>query len=161
MNKCFCYYSVEDAANTMNCSNNNMTHLPHQVLAGTQQLIMAGETFTHVDSVNKELIQIKKYSLKMGNIRHVSNQAWNVLLENADIVNLSCNQMTSISHLLTTNSFKAQLWLGNNPYECNCDMMWMRDWLQNATNVMDKETITCASGKFKGKISCVLCKIFH
>ncbi len=45
-----------------------------------------------------------------------------------------------------------RLWLGGNPVECGCDMIWFSDWLRNTTSqsgnnlVQDYKDIICASG---------------
>ncbi len=151
LNGCLCFYSTYDNTNTANCSNNNMTNLPDQVPPGTQQLIMAGKYLTTIDSTDKSLLQIKNITFKGGNIRHISDGAWKSLLQNLGTLDLSWNKLRYISDILQTGTYKRHIWLSNNPFLCNCDMMWMRDWLLNATNVMDKENITCASGEWKGK----------
>ena len=45
----------------------------------------------------------------------------------------------------------SKLWISDNPYECNCDMLWMKDWLMDNENVMDKKNVTCSGSKVKGK----------
>ena len=49
------------------------------------------------------------------------------------------------------------LWLSNNPYECNCDMLWMKDWLVDTGNVMDKENVTCSGNGIKGEYNDIIC----
>ncbi len=143
---CLCHYSTSDDSNTMQCNNKSV--LPVNLLPFTEQLIMTGSNLITLDVVASVLAQVKRFVFRRCNIKHISQTALQVLLLHADIIDISENQMTELSENIM--NMKAQLWVGNNPYDCNCDMIWMRDWLQNATNVMDKENITCGPGKWKG-----------
>ncbi len=135
-----------------------MTLLPKQVLPQTQQLIMTGNYLGIIESITQELAGIKHWGLQENKIIYVEENALKILLLNANILILSKNKMNKISSLFQSQNTKTKLWLGHNPYDCNCDMMWMRDWLQNATNVMDKENITCTGGKWDGKVfSALVC----
>ncbi len=151
---CFCYYSVKDGANTVDYSNSNMSHLPHQVLPQTQQLIMATEQFQTLDKIDDNLLQIKNFSFQGSNLRHVSDKAWKSLISTADSVNFPGNKLTHVPTFLQTETYQTYLWLSFNPFKCSCDMMWMRDWLLNTTNVKkkEKENITCGAGKWKGMV---------
>ncbi len=149
---CHCFYSVDTAANTVNCSNNNLTSLPAEILPRTDHLIMTGNNLQFL-SINDVPSEITNLNLQRCNIRQISEGTLKMLVMNRSAVRLNDNKMSRISTLLQTLEFQAKLWLGNNPYECNCDMMWMSNWLQNATNVMDKENTTCSGGKWNGKCS--------
>ncbi len=49
-----------------------------------------------------------------------------------------------------------EIWLGGNPFYCDCDMTWMIPWLNSFNNksnkplVQDVAEIKCSNGKFKG-----------
>ncbi len=135
----------------MNCSHNNMTQLPLKLLPDTEQLILVGNHLEILDFVSKGFKHLKVIDLQRNNISHIGSQTLKSLLSLADNVVLLNNNLQKVSPAIQTN-LATQIWLANNPYECNCDMMWMRDWLQNASNVKDKENVTCAGGKWNGKI---------
>ena len=48
---------------------------------------------------------------------------------------------------------KPKLWISDNPYECGCNMLWMKNWLIDAGNVMDKKNVTCSGSQVKGEIN--------
>ncbi len=158
---CSCYYSVDHEANTMNCSFNNMTTLPAKLLPGTELLIMTGNNLGNLDSVPENFPVLKQLDLTRCNIWTTSSKVMKIFFSKIDNLNLSNNKMKQISRIIQTEEFHAKLWLSKNPYECNCDMMWMRDWLQNASNVVDKENITCASGKWEGNQRSNFIPVYH
>ncbi len=147
---CVCYYSLHDEANTMDCSYQGMVDTPREVLPLTEKLIMSGNHMRLLENINKNLTKVKQFDFENNSIRHIGNKATKTLLWNVNTLNLVRNKLTKLP-ILFQASTKIQFWLGQNPYECNCNMMWLRDWLQNATNVVDKENITCGDGKWKGK----------
>ncbi len=150
LNGCFCYFSVDDDANTMNCSHKSMVHLPHRITPQTEQLIMSENDIRLLDMKETNLTQIKLFHFENNNIESVSSKTLQFLLSNAVVLNLKGNKLQKLPKLFNQPHTKTKLWLSGNPYVCNCNMMWMKDWLQNNTNVMDTENITCSGGKWDG-----------
>ena len=81
----------------------------------------------------------------------ITERAMKSMLNNMKALNLTNNVLEVLPQAITKSN-KTKLWLSNNPYDCYCDMMWMRDWLVKATNVMDKEEIVCTKGKMIGNM---------
>ncbi len=152
---CLCYYSVDHQANTVNCSYNNMTTLPAKLLPRTELLIMTGNNLGNLDSVPENFPKINVLYLNKSSIKTISDGALKILLNKTENLYLSNNNLKEISSLLQAENVRTNLWLSENPYNCNCDMMWMRDWLLNATIVKDKGNVTCGGGEWQGKC----CKI--
>ena len=71
------------------------------------------------------------------------------MLNNVKKLYLSNNYLKSLPKSIMESNNDPKLWISNNSYHCNCDMMWMRDWLLKARNVMDKEQV---KGNAKGKM---------
>ncbi len=150
---CFCYYSIDDNANTINCSYFNLTQPPEKLLPNTEQLIMLGNPLHYV-TFPEGTSHLKAIEFQQNNINKISSDAFQKFLLHTDSLNLSKNKLHKIPRLGNMSQFSTQLRLGDNPYECNCEMMWMRDWLLNATNVKDKENIICIGGKWSGMYFC-------
>ena len=72
------------------------------------------------------------------------------IITNLKFLDVSNNNLTNLSPIIRQIGNDTELRLSNNPFECNCDMVWMKDWLIEAKNATDKENITCSNGKFKG-----------
>ncbi len=134
----------------MNCSYNNMTQLPNVILPDTEQVIMAGNNLQNMEYIYNNWTHLTTIDLQRSNITQISSVALKTLLLLADKVVLSNNKLKEVPGVLQTN-LQTQIVLSNNPFLCNCDMMWMRDWLQNASNVMEKGNMTCDGGKWNGK----------
>ncbi len=149
---CYCYYSVKDDANTVNCSHNNMTQIPDKLLPDTEQLIMAGNNIEKLVYISKDFQHLKLVDLQRNNISEIGLEAQNTLLSHTNNLVLSHNNLQKVSSVLQSN-VHTQIWLSNNPFLCTCDMMWMSEWLQNASDVMDKANITCAGGRWNRKRS--------
>ncbi len=127
-----------------------MTKLPTEIIPRTEQLIMIHNNIELIKSVDTHLVDIETLNLQASNITHITDEAMKALVFKRKTVILKENKLKIIPSSIQTTAFSTNLWLGDNPYECNCDMMWMRDWLLNATNVRDRDNITCSSGKWKG-----------
>ncbi len=134
----------------MNCSFNNMTTLPDHILPRTEQLIMTGNNLENLDSVAENFPNVKKLDFNRSNIKTISGEAMKLFLLKSSMLYLSNNKLKIIPSLVQAKEYNTKVWLSENPFDCNCDMMWMRDWVQNTTNVMGKEDIVCASGKWEG-----------
>ncbi len=136
----------------MDCSHKNMTNLPAQMLPKTEHLIMTGNNLQTLQNVDPSLRTLNKFSLQNSNIRFISDEALTIFTFKTDELNLSGNKLKQVSRKLHGTLNGTKLWLADNPFECNCDMMWMADWLQNASNVIDRYKIQCADGKWKGEL---------
>ncbi len=156
LNRCFCFYSFYDDANTVDCSDKNMTQLPTKVLPRTEQLNMSGNNIGELQTVDEGLVNVTTINLQATNITQITDQAMKTLVLNRETVRLNGNMLQQVPSLLQALKFQTTIWLSNNPFVCDCDMMWMRDWLLNATNVGDRDNITCYSGKWKGQCQCSL-----
>ena len=74
-------------------------------------------------------------------------------------LNVSQTHLKSLPRNIEESGFK-ELWLGNNPYRCDCDMIWMRDWLLRLSTSSSEQAVipdykqaicTRGLGKTKGK----------
>ena len=72
------------------------------------------------------------------------------LLRNTTHLDLRNNNLKYLPESITKSDLSTKLWLSRNPYKCDCEMMWMREWLVGQNNVQDKEDIVCIKGKMKG-----------
>ncbi len=127
-----------------------MTHLPSDIFPRTQQLIMTGNNLGKLNAAAENLSKIAMFDFQHCSITKLTENVWRILTRNTDRLLLASNKITELPRFFETHTLKTQLWLAGNPYKCNCGMMWMRDWLVNATNVRDKENITCGPGQWKG-----------
>ena len=76
-----------------------------------------------------------------------------VIMQNVKSLDVRKNKLKILPKLITKVNKTNKLWISDNPYECNCDMLWMKDWLVGTGNGIDKENVTCSGGKVKGEIN--------
>ena len=74
-----------------------------------------------------------------------------IILRSVRHLDIRGNNLKEIHQAITKANKTSKLWLSDNPYECNCDMLWMKDWLMDSSNVMDKENVNCSGHKVKGE----------
>ena len=148
---CTCYYSLVDKANIFNCSNANLTHLPERASDHTNWLIASRNNLKKVFEVKQYMKEIIHLDLRDSKVTEISNDVVDIVLQNVKYLNVANNSLRQLPRAVTKARNETYLRISNNPYECNCDMMWTRDWLLKAPNVMDKENAKCATGKMKGR----------
>ena len=147
---CTCYYSIHNQANIFDCRNKNFTSLPKSALLRTDQLLASGNNFANIDRAEKYIETLSYIDLSNSNVSSITGSVMRSLLTKLKTLNLVNNNLEILPRSIMEANNDTGIWLSNNSYDCNCDMMWMRDWLVKATNVMDKEGIVCTKGKMIG-----------
>ncbi len=102
------------------------------------------------DSVN-----VTGLSLKRSKVARICNNMLDSILQASHLkwLDLTHNKLTAISQRFQTKSKHLnKLWLAGNPVRCGCDMIWMIDWIGNATSpsggrlVQDYQEVVCGPG---------------
>ena len=88
--------------------------------------------------------------MSSGHLDGIGDNVMKAIATNTKFFDVSNNNLTNLSSIIKDMGDDTELRLSNNPFECNCDMVWMKDWLIEAKNVADKENISCSNGKFIG-----------
>ncbi len=102
-----------------------------------------------------EAVNVTSLSLRQSQVSYICDSVLDSILIHFHIkwLDLSKNKLKSISP-----SFKAshhhleKLWLAGNPIQCSCDMIWLIDWIGNATThtgdklVQDYKDVICGPG---------------
>ena len=151
INGCACYYSPYNQANTFDCQNQNLPSLPKDVLKSTNWILASGNNLGNIVRIGKYIENITHLDLSNSRVSGITEAVMRSMLKNIKTLVLTNNDLKILPQSIMEANNETKLWLSNNSYDCNCDMMWMRNWLVKATNVMDKEEIVCASGKMIGK----------
>ena len=138
--------------NIFNCESKNLTNLPETVVKNTDWLLVAGNNLGDVLTVESYMPTITFLNMSSCKVRSISDDVIKVLVANLKFLDITKNNLKSLPRAIERATNVTELWISQNPYECNCDMIWMRDWLTGATTVMDKANVRCASGKLIGMI---------
>ena len=83
------------------------------------------------------------------------------MLKNTRLIDLGNNSLKYLPKAINSDRNRSVFFfISGNPYECNCDMLWMRDWLLTDGTVFDTPYVKCGNGKMKGNYlaSCQTCK---
>ena len=147
---CTCYNSIHNQGNIFDCRNKRMTSLPKSALLRTDQLLASGNNFANIDHAEKYIETLSHIDLSNSNVSSITGSVMRSMLTKLKTLNLVNNNLEILPRSIMETNNDTRMWLSNNSYDCNCDMMWMRDWLVKATNVMDKEGIVCTKGKMIG-----------
>ena len=156
LHPCNCYYNTDVGYNVLNCSQSNLKKLPPVVPSKTDWFILDNSNIPSICSFNYTNSMIKKLDLKDNIIGSVCQSFYKDLgLNSLKELNLANNRITSIPRLIQESRL-TKIWLGGNPFHCDCHMTWMIKWLKNCIqtgkqNVIDCSTVTCYSGQMIGK----------
>ena len=80
----------------------------------------------------------------------IGDTVMKAIVTNTKFFDVSNNNLTNISSIIRDMGDDSEIRISNNPFERNCDMLWMKDWLIEAKHLTDKENIVCSNGEFKG-----------
>ena len=118
------------------------------MLPDTDWLLLSGNNLGSLNKAPNYLENITLLNISSSNITYIDKT---VIVENVKSLDISGNKLKTLPQTITTINSTTELWISDNPYECNCDMIWMKNWLIDATNVLDKRNVMCSSNKIKGK----------
>ncbi len=158
---CQCLYDQGLKVNIMTCTNK--TVFPAAVPNFTDWIIVQNmniqkfcTTYQYIDS--KDGI-ISFLSIEYSNFVDICDSTLKSILSSPRLKQISFanNNLTKISIIWKTHgSHLEKVWLGGNPIQCHCDMLWTMDWLQNATGtsghrlVQDYQDVICATRPQRG-----------
>ena len=153
--QCYCHYYLYFKANVYNCSSMNMESLPPSVPHGTDWLVMENDSrITQLSASYDYLYKLRYLDLHNNSIVEVTDTFWNNLLKNVNLtwLNLANNRIYGLSRKMEQLFLLKKIWLGGNPFHCDCSMICMIGWLNNFTTesgdhiIVDCKDVLCYSG---------------
>ncbi|EPY81129.1 slit 2 isoform 2-like protein [Camelus ferus] len=117
---------------TVDCSNQKLTKIPDHIPQYTAELRLNSNEFTVLEATGifKKLPQLRKMMLRSNRISCVGNDSF-IGLSSVRLLSLYDNQITTIApgafdtlHSLSTLNLLA------NPFNCNCYLAWLGEWLR-------------------------------
>ena len=146
LHNCTCHRSPWDGVNIFDCRNKSLTSLPEIVLHDTDWLLLSGNNFGSLNEAPDYVENITLLNLSSSKITNIDKKMTEVVTQNVKSLDIRGNNLKNLPHAIANENTITKLWLSDNPYECNCDMLWMKDWLAETENIMDKRNITCSTG---------------
>ena len=138
--------------NIFNCRSKSLTSIPETVLQNTDWLLLSGNSLGSLNKSPGYLENITLLDLSTSEITEIDEAVMEVIVKNVKHLDIRGNNLKNLPQIIKNVPAENKLWISGNPYECNCDTLWMKDWLMDTRNVMDKDNVTCSKNKVKGKI---------
>ena len=156
MHNCMCHRSPWDRANIFDCRNQSLTSLPETVLEDTDWLLLSGNNLRSLNKAPKYLNNITLLDLSSSSITEIGDRVMGFTAKSVKHLDIRKNQLKTLPRTISNVNGSSKFWISDNPYECNCDMTWMKNWLMDTINIQDKDDVICSSGKMNGreKLSC-------
>ena len=128
------------------------------MLQDTDWLLLSGNNLGSLNKAPDYLRNITLLDLRSSHITQIDETVMEVIMHNVKNLDIRDNKFKALPKSIVKANKTTELLISENPYECNCDMLWMKDWLIDARNVVDKKNVTCSSNKIKGKKNYILYK---
>ncbi len=148
-----CNYIQEHQANHMKCSKEFPTKIPR--LANWLS-ITGGINGSLCDNFDY-FKQILSLNLTGNGITSICDPLLKSLVKvnSTKMIDLSGNKLSYVPRSIMHGHLE-RIWISGNQFECNCDMLWMVNWLANTTSpsgghlVKDYNKVLCRNNKHKG-----------
>ena len=127
------------------------------MLEDTDWLLLSGNNLGSLHKAPDYLKNITLLDLSSNDITCMDEKVMEVVTKSVKHLDIRGNNLKTLPKTITKANNMTKLWLSNNPYQCDCDMLWMKDWLIDTGNVMDKEIVTCSGNGIKGEDNHIVC----
>ncbi len=147
-------------ANVSNCTIKKLAHWPQSLELNTDWLIMTNSEMTHLCDVKDYIARLSLIDLRNSSVNKLCDGFLKFVSQNnlpgsMRRLELANNELIDLPELVV--EIKNVIYtLSGNRFHCGCDMLWMVDWLGNATTpfgepvVEDYTEVTCYSGQMIG-----------
>ena len=143
--------SVLQELNLDYCDIKNLHPLVFSGLESLQKLSLEGNNIHHIhDDVLSGLDQIQNINFEGNRIAYLEELMFS---NNWKLTNLSLadNRLTRLNQSTFKPIFSSisSLDLSMNPIDCNCDLKWLIDWLNELISLKNKDETICSSASLK------------
>ena len=157
---CLCFYDIITRLNIQNCSSSKLQNLPLTVPDFTDWLILDNNHVRNLNRFHTNLQTIRFLNLTGNKISSIATSFLGNLSESKSLkwLDLSNNDLKRLPPEVQELTNVEKIWLGDNPFHCDCDMTWMIGWNNNFTTgiyrkhvVTDHAKLKCHTGNMRGK----------
>ena len=121
------------------------------MLKDTDWLLLSGNNLGSLNKVPNYLGIMTLLNLSSSNITEIDNTVMEAIVKSVKDLDIRRNKLKTLPEKIKNVNSVNKLWISGNPYECNSDTLWVKDWLIDNRNVQDKDNVTCSTNKVKGK----------
>lgn len=152
-NTCVCFY-VQGKANLYNCSSRSVSSLPegYKVPNKANWLDFSNnELRTFCDSTicRKDISLINFANNILSSICDDTVKA--LTISDVKTLDLRNNRLQTLPQKIQNLVNLTEMWLSGNPFQCDCNMLWMKTWMDKFNNsgervVRDYMQVRCKNG---------------
>ena len=161
---CYCHYIQQRRTNVCNCSSTTAdkrqpNEWPSHIHPLTDWLIVTNSYIPSLCPPTDNFTGLSLLDLSKNKISEVCAEFLEKIskLRNITELNLSQNKFTTIPKGLANLTHLKKIWLGGNPFHCDCSMTWTIEWINKFTDLMgdhiivDYKNVKCHDGQVAGK----------
>ena len=132
-NECYCHHQQNLRVNVYDCSNK--TTFPKCVQNNTDWLVVSNAHLKNIPGDIPYIANISSLNVSKNDISNIYESTLDVIIKNGklEILDLSKNNFTEFPKGLKNIRTSQEIYLSHNPIQCNCNMLWMVEWLNNFT----------------------------
>ena len=153
---CTCYTDITTRALVADCSNLNLIDIPQNLPNYTDWLIISEN---NISPLNEEILQppffpyLTKLDISGNSLDNISNvfDIFTCCSSRLSSLDILSNNLTTLPTIFQNISSLRSLRLSENPLQCHCENMWMKDWLNNSGIIDDATNISCTMPGPSGK----------
>ena len=132
-----------------NCSNLNLTEIPHNLPNYTDWLIVSGN---NISFLNQEILQhsflphLTKLDISRNSLNTISKEFIDLFVHcysRLFFLDISNNNLTTLPRNIQNMSSLQSLRFSGNILECICENIWIKDWLNKSDIIEDSTNISC------------------
>ena len=144
--QCQCYFA-QDKGNIFDCSSKHLNQLPpeHTVPNITDYLDFSSNNITYLCGRQTYLQRIFDLKVNNGKINSICDEMLNILAKGKiETLDLSNNNLRKLPQRIQILKNLTYVGLSGNPFVCDCNMIWMKDWLNKFNRSMKTlSQVTC------------------
>ncbi len=143
-NNCTTYY-IQDKAHLYNCtSNNTLATFPPSVPNHTDWQDLSNNKITKLCADESYIKGLSSLRIINNSVEEICDSTIEAMSTKLTWLRLDSNQLKTVPKIVKKLSSLVGIWLGNNPYVCECDMLWLNKWVQNESDFkIVKDKIWC------------------
>ena len=151
-NHCKCHF-IQDTGNMFDCSSRKLDQLPTStaIPCKTDFLDFSENTIGSMCGNHAYIKSMSGLNLSGNQIKYICEDVTAYILKSSSIklLDLSRNNLTKLPKKIVNARSLVDMRLSNNPFECDCDMLWLKDWMTNnsgRTVIRDYKEVKCRDG---------------
>ncbi|XP_055490893.1 leucine-rich repeat-containing protein 70-like [Leucoraja erinacea] len=121
----------------LNLNNAKIKAIPKDgftALNSLRHLVLSNNSITHINSNVFKVLKLRYLQLDDNNISFIESDAFEGMSRTLKTLHLANNNLTNLfPEVLMSLSSLVHLMVDGNPWECNCNMLNMRNWLLSSS----------------------------